>query len=561
MAKRPLDTLEDAATLTATPKKLRFNDAPTPTRPQQDTPSKRGRKPKSSADGISSAQTTPRGMITSQKGAFATPTKQPKAQEDGETITVNTNADRSARRKTNRALIRRTLEGRDSDDEEGDILMHQILGESDASADSEEEEDVEKARATSGLPETPSKRRRGRPKGSKNRRTPTPPPDLPPQERYFFGTRPSQSVAQSSSNAVSSQTLLSHAAYHDFISTYNDPHTPNIAGLHELHSMAYPTWAFELSQNYTVCLYGYGSKRRLLASFADYLHERSPPKTLKTVIINAHHPSLSMRNILLTLIRALGLSGIPTNPSTLVAAILAHQNTKAASAIPVYLLISSLHARPLVSGLAPSILSALATHPSFRLVLTASDPSFPILWSSTMRDSLNILFHDATTFLSYDDPASAFSELGIGTVDSVAELMGRKGPAAASRERVNWVLKSLPENARGLYRILVSEILAAEAGGIRSGRGDVDSDDETGSGGERQKDGELRGIDSRTLYSLAEGELLCSSEMAFRGLLREFVDHAMVVVKKEGGAVGGGEVLGIDMTKEELEGVLEDLVM
>lgn len=39
-------------------------------------------------------------------------------------------------------------------------------------------------------PETLSKRGRGRPKGAKNKRSPTPEGHIPPEERYFYQNRP-----------------------------------------------------------------------------------------------------------------------------------------------------------------------------------------------------------------------------------------------------------------------------------------------------------------------------------------------------------------------------------
>ena len=65
------------------------------------------------------------------------------------------------------------------------------------------------------------------------------------------------------------------------------------------------------------------------------------------------------------------------------------------------------------------------------------------------------------------------------------------------------------------------------------------------------------GIEYRILYQKAVEEFLCSSEMAFRTLLKEFHDHQMVVSRRDG---AGGEVLGVPLRKYEMEGVLEDLM-
>ena len=150
-------------------------------------------------------------------------------------------------------------------------------------------------------------------------------------------------------------------------------------------------------------------------------------------------------------------------------------------------------------------------------------------------------------------------------VDTVLELMGRKTASAVGREGVRWVLRSLPENARGLYRLLVEEILAGADANVSGPKVSLDeggsgSDDETTrpGPGKRSREAPLPGVEARILYNKAVQEFLCSSEMSFRGLLKEFMDHRMVSVLGEG--VGGGEVLGIEMGREELTGVLEDLV-
>ena len=46
--------------------------------------------------------------------------------------------------------------------------------------------------------------------------------------------------------------------------------------------------------------------------------------------------------------------------------------------------------------------------------------------------------------------------------------------------------------------------------------------------------------------------------MHLRGLLKEFVDHQMVTIKRD---MSGQEALTVDMRRDELEGVLEDLLL
>jgi len=122
---------------------------------------------------------------------------------------------------------------------------------------------------------------------------------------------------------------------------------------------------------------------------------------------------------------------------------------------------------------------------------------------------------------------------------------------------VGFVLRSLPENARNLYRVLVAEILAqmSEVEDARLGDGGSDKEGDAGGGGGR-KGGEM-GVDYRVLYQKVVEEFICSNEMAFRQLLKEFHDHDMVVSRRDG---AGTEVLGVPFRREEMEGILEDLM-
>lgn len=94
-------------------------------------------------------------------------------------------------------------------------------------------------------------------------------------------------------------------------------------------------------------------------------------------------------------------------------------------------------------------------------------------------------------------------------ISEVHELLGRMGKRAGGKEGVAFVLRSLPENARKLFGLIVGEVLVAfEEGG--------------GSAGEFGG-GESPGVEYRMLYNKAVEEFICSSEMAFRTLLKEYV--------------------------------------
>lgn len=64
-------------------------------------------------------------------------------------------------------------------------------------------------------------------------------------------------------------------------------------------------------------------------------------------------------------------------------------------------------------------------------------------------------------------------------------------------------------------------------------------------------------MEYRTLYQKVVEEFICSNEMGFRQLLKEFHDHQMVVSKRDG---TGAEMLGVPFRRDEMEAILEDLM-
>ncbi|KOS19583.1 Origin recognition complex subunit 2 [Escovopsis weberi] len=460
-------------------------------------------------------------------------------------FTPGSAADRSARKKSARALLVRAMHDGASDDEHaGDRLAREIYESSDDDAE-EEEEDVDDDN-NEGAAATPSKRPRGRQAGQAKRstgtrkkraRSPTPPRDLPRHETYFSHNKPGR--PRTSDNTLSSLTLLTHDEYFAAMRGRRDRHAEDIAFLEALHAESFPQWAFELSQGFSVCLYGLGSKRALLRRFAGAVHARNRGTRNRIVMVNGYAPTTTLREVLSTVGAAVagGDRGAPRAvpagpPAGMARAILALLS--AAVGTTLTLAIHSVDAPPLRKPGAQAVLARLAGHPRVHLVCTADTPDFPLLWDMGLRSAFNFVFHDCTTF--------ALFRAEIDVVDQVHELLGRQAQRANGREGVAFVLKSLTENAKNLFRLLVGEVLVA-----------MDDDDDEGAAGE---DGV--GLEYRMLYNKAVEEFICSSEMAFRTLLKEFHDHQMITSRKD---ALGTELLSLPFRKEDLEAILEDLSM
>lgn len=502
-------------------------------------------KKTSKTNGILTNGNTPK---SNRKISFATPTKGSHDDDADESPTKKTpkttrNADRSAKKKSAARLIERSIAPVGSEDEEEeDHLAREILGEEDPDEEIQEEEDE-----LPKEPETPSKRGRGRPKGSKNRRSPTPPlANLPPHEIYFWQNKPGS--GKTSNNVLSSHLLLNHDEYFAHKEAYIDPHEQEKEFLLSLHQSSFAQWDFELREGFNICLYGYGSKRSLIQSYAQHIHDSSP-NSQKICIINGYNTGIALRDILTTIASTLFPKNakLPLHQTALLQLILETLADKP-PAEPIYVLINSLDGQAMRRPIVQSAIATLASNPHVCIIATADTPNFPLMWDITLGQQYRFLFHDCTTFIPFDGAE-------IDVVQSVNELLGRSGRRIGGRDGVGYVLRSLPENARNLYRILVAEQLAGAIEG-EDGDGQEEEEEEGPQKTGGAPSGE-KGVEYRVLYHKAREELVCSTEHQFRGLMKEFYDHQMVESRRDG---MGTERLVVPFRREDLEGLLEDLV-
>jgi origin recognition complex subunit 2 len=497
------------------------------------TPRRRGRPPKAQSQASTPSKTP-------AKSIFATPVKR---LETGTATPKRQAADRSARKKSARALIEHVVGNGhdDSDEEDNDILVREIYEDSDADEDVDNHTEPQSDNVPGDA--TPSKTRKPRAKRAKS---PTPPRDLPPHELYFAHNKPGR--PKTSENTLSSLNLLTHDEYFAIHRAYEDHHAPDVEYLGNLHAETFPQWTFELSQGFSICLYGFGSKRSLLQKFAKRLHANHRGDTARrTVIVNGYTHTTTMREVLTCVGSAIDPSQrIPmSTPSAMVHSISSQLSN---ANITLTILINSIDAPPLRKPGTQAILAQLASHPRINLVCSADTPDFSLLWDIGVCSSFNFVFHDCTSFVPFT--------VELDVIDEVHELLGRQARRVNGREGVAFVLKSLPENAKNLFQLLVGEVLIAmeeEGNGI----------DEAG------------GVEYRIVYNKAVEEFICSSEMAFRTLLKEYVlptcfsafygiltksrfhDHQMITSRKD---ALGTELLSVPFAKDELEAILEDLM-
>lgn len=503
---RTLGTVGVDEMLTSTPKKGRG-------RPK-------GSKNKPKLNGSTPLKTGPGKLL------FSTQVKQP-GSDHTKTPNLIRNADHSARRKSSKTIIERTIMGEASDDDNDDEEIAQHIYDSEKEHGTGPDSAMADESATApGTPVTP-KRGRGRPKGSKNRkRSLTPPGNLTSHELYFAQNRGGS--IKTSNNTLSSLKLLDHEEYFGLAHKYRDPHADDLRFLQHLHENSFTQWQFELSQGFNICVYGWGSKRSLLIKFVEHLYASGSDQDNQIVIVNGYVQSLTIRDILNTVAKSFSQFDrkLGSQPVEMLENLVAYLEEE--RSLHVTLVINSIDGYALRRPQTQMILSRLSSHPQVSLVASADHPSFPFLWDSSLRLTYNFLFHDCTTF----QPHTA----EIDVVNEVHELLGRSGRRVGGKEGVGFVLKSLPENARNLFRVLIAEQLVLMDENTEGGFEDQDDMDDDVPQGANPRIADV-GVEYRVLYQKAVEEFICSNDMNFRTLLKELV-HLYYFTKLQTNVLG-----------------------
>lgn len=411
---------------------------------------------------------------------------------------IKKNVNRSARLKSLQTLVERTVLGNISDDNEDDEeLAEHIYGLHEQNYPLDHGNGVAEA---CGSLEISKDSEIG--KFSKNLgKSYTSTQDLSAHENYFYSNR--VSCPKTSNTPLSSLMFLDHEEYFSRSRNLKDL-DDDMRALELVHLNKFNQWLFELTQDFNLCFYGFGSKRSLLMKFADYLYKSHKNNgQAKVIVVNGHVKSLSIRDIFKTLASAITTeilkSASPSDMLDTVFSLLDQDRS-----LDIFLVIHSIDGHSLSRLANQNILSRLSAHHQVHLVASADHPYFPLLWDSSLRSLYNFLFHDCTTFQPYS--------IEIDVVEEVHGLLGRSGRRSGGKEGVGFVLKSLPENAKKLFGILIREQLKVTEDYSHTSQEDNKK--------ERESDNEF-GIEYRVLYQKAVEEFVCSNEVNFRTLLKE----------------------------------------
>ncbi|GLI71637.1 hypothetical protein VaNZ11_016911 [Volvox africanus] len=303
-------------------------------------------------------------------------------------------------------------------------------------------------------------------------------------------------------------------------------------------------WHSRLRSNFSVLLYGFGSKHGLLDEFARLLAGPRNRGDAAVLVFHGYNNRCTPREVVTGVAGALmqrtfrnlgsgaatvsaaasaglaaasgggggGGSGAPTALRALVDDIRREPRER-----HVFVVIHSLDGPGLRGDV--SLLGELAACPQFHVIASIDHAMGPLLWDSRDAARFRWQYFNATTFLPYSVEISKAPSLLLDVFKSGVVTAG-----------AGTVLRSLVLGAQEVFKVLAEHLL---------------------------EDDECEGVAFAHLYRMCRERYLVRDEGVLRQHLVEFVDHPLLLVRPA--TDNSGELLAIPMSRADMQAVLEDL--
>ena len=315
----------------------------------------------------------------------------------------------------------------------------------------------------------------------------------------------------------------------------------------------------QLEEGFNLLLYGAGSKRKVLNSFAKRIHQ----KRKDVIVVNAFNPTFTIKDLLASIesipylqdLSAQGGSGVEAQTRRINQFYVSDEECH-----ELHLVIHNIDAPSLRKAQAHSCLSILASNPRIHITASVDNVAFPQLWSFTesfsRKSSLHAgsampskgyawLFHDVTTLASYDfelvhaDRSSISGASQSKSSRSQKDVPGTTATGLLTEVAARHILVSVTQKAKKLFMLLGAKQLEAVEG-------------EDGNTYDPQK----VAFDYSMLFNLARDNFVATNDTALRALMGEFKDHSLMVSITQ---ATGGEAVWIPLRKDALTKIVHDL--
>ncbi|KAH3679253.1 hypothetical protein WICPIJ_008653 [Wickerhamomyces pijperi] len=381
---------------------------------------------------------------------------------------------------------------------------------------------------------------------------PMPLPTAQDDERFFEGKYTDQSLFLDgpdgyfdqhkmknphSNNSMVQAPQLDYDEFNSLVLLSGFLHHPQKFELLQKYKEMYSQYYFELTENFNLLFYGVGSKRQFIEGFVQgHLLERidddeAPP----VLVINGYNPATTLKEILTKIVQTLKISRAPKSTVELIEFLQKKFFTAKSNNPELILIIHNLDGPSLRDDKTQNYLSKLCSIKQIQLLASIDHLFAPLLWNSSRANNFNFVWHNVSTFMDYLTETSFEDPLILGQTQKSAGSKGAK-----------FVLSSLTENAKALYRVLASNQLQNMEDDLATKRTQSDT---------TLKGALKHGLLFSQFFSLCAEEFISSNELNFRTMLMEFVEHKMCVLTKD---QAGIEKVFIPFTLAEISKLLTD---
>lgn len=334
--------------------------------------------------------------------------------------------------------------------------------------------------------------------------------------------------------------------------------------LRKAHCYLHHQFCFELSQGFSLNFYGVGSKLEFLNDFLEnyfvnWYSEVYPQHQLPTImVVNGYNPSIKFKSVLQDIMRSFMTYAhesreyedsdseaegkpnkirFPKHVSESVPFIMNYVESKRTTSdfvVPqLVLLIHNIDGEAFRDEKKQNAFAQLSSLPELWLISSTDNINAPLLWDLFKLKNFNFLWHDLTTYESYQVELSFKDVQNMG---KSKKFIGNKG--------AKYVLTSLTSNARKLYKILLEKqlLMMKEVSNSKATRNSL-------------KGSIKHGLEFKDFYNHCLEEFITSNEITFRTVLGEFVEHKMCALTKNDAGV---EIVYIPFNYDEMEKILQD---
>ncbi|KAJ1796973.1 Origin recognition complex subunit 2, partial [Coemansia sp. RSA 2399] len=348
---------------------------------------------------------------------------------------------------------------------------------------------------------------------------------VPAYERYFMDLH-STKGSKTSDNTLSKLPHLSQAECRAILAKTSVKHKEEMELLENMHRQLFQQWRFELDCEFNLVFYGYGSKRRLLNSFATQMTVDAP-----VVIINGFFPALNLKHSLEKIVtQVLSLGDTTGSVADLASLICGYFSSNGRSVDSMTLVVHNIDGPCLRKHQAS--LAVMSSCKNIRLLASIDHIEAPLIWDSSTVTRFNWAWHDLTTFEPYTVETS-YENFSADTTE-----IGPRG--------VLHVLASLTENAKSIFRIL-AEFQIAES---------VMDASAPPPGAQKSAGPRVPEMPYSSYFAACRDQFLVSNDMTFRSQLTEFRDHKVIQSRH---APDGTEFVHIPLDGTTLGTILESM--